>query len=246
MKILVHTTAALMLAALVPLSAQAALFSDDEARRAILDLRAQVNAINARIDGKADKTSSLDLSGQNDQLRSELARLRGQIEVLANDVNNAQRRQKDFYADLDARLRKLEPRLVKVDGKDVEVFPAEEEAYNAAMALFKAGDYGGAGQSFTHFLRLYPQSGYAGSANYWLGNAYYAQRDYKNALAALQVVVNSYPDNPNAADALLNVASAQVELKDRVSARQSLEAVVARYPDSEAAQSARQRLSTFK
>src|SRR6478672_3571811 len=80
-----------------PLQAHAGLFDDDEARRAILDLRSRIDAVNARVDGKADKTSSLDLSGQNEQLRNEIAKLRGQIEVLTNEVANAQRRQKDFY-----------------------------------------------------------------------------------------------------------------------------------------------------
>jgi tol-pal system protein YbgF len=228
------------------LPAHAGLFDDDEARRAILDIRARIDAVNNRVDGKADKGTSLDLAAQNEQLRSEIARLRGQIEVLTNDLANEQRRQKDFYADLDGRLRKLEPQRMTVDGQEVEVQQAEQQAYDAALSQFKGGDYKGASQAFAAFLRSYPKSGYAAAANYWLGNAYYAQRDYRNAIAAQQVVVTSFADNPKAPDALLNIASSYTELKDKAAAKKALETVIAQYPDSNAAQAARQRLGTLK
>src|SRR5438132_613334 len=98
-----YTFAAAMAAAFftAPMYAQAALFEDDEARRAILDIRARLDSLGARVDGKADKSSSLDLAGQNDQLSQEVAKLRGQIELLTNELANEQRRQKDFYTDLD-------------------------------------------------------------------------------------------------------------------------------------------------
>ena len=75
--------AALMAAfAYLPLHANAALFDDDEARKAILELRAKVDAmardLNSRIDTKADKTSTLSLLNQHDQTMQEIARLRGQ------------------------------------------------------------------------------------------------------------------------------------------------------------------------
>jgi len=229
-----------------PLQVQAGLFDDDEARRAILDIRARIDAVNARVDSKADKTTSLDLASQNEQLRSEIARLRGQIEVLGNELANEQRRQKDFYADLDGRLRKLEPQRMTVDGKEVDVQQSEQQSYDAALAQFKSGDYKGAAQSFSAFLRSYPRSGYAASAQYWLGNALYAQRDYRGAIAAQQTVVTSYSDNPKAPDAMLNIASCYTELKDKAAAKKTLETLLAQYPDSNAAQTARQRLLALK
>jgi tol-pal system protein YbgF len=233
-------------ACMAPLQSQAGMFDDDEARRAILDIRARIEALNNRVDGKADKGVALDLAGQNEQLRGEIARLRGQIEVLTNELANEQRRQKDFYADLDGRMRKLEPQRMTVDGQEVDVQQAEQQAYDAALAQFKAGDYKSAAQSFAAFVRSYPKSGYAASANYWLGNAYYAQRDYRNAIAAQQVVVTSYADNPKAPDAMLNIASCYTELKDKAAAKKALETLIAQHPDSNAAQTARQRLVALK
>ena len=239
-------TAALLAAASFAPIAHAGMFDDDEARRAILDIRSKIDAVNARVDGKADKSSSLSLADQNDQLNQEIAKLRGQIEVLTNEVANTQQRQKDFYIDLDTRLRKLEPQKVNVDGREVSIDPNEQKSYDAALTSFKGGDYKGASTAFSDYLRRYPTSGFAPSAQYWLGNSYFAQRDYKNAIAAQQVVIKNYPDNPKAADALLNMSSSYIELKDKVSARKTLEQVLAKYPNTPAAVTAKERLAGLK
>lgn len=241
------TLAALVLSAAwhAPL-AHAGLFDDDEARRAILDIRTKIDAIQRDLNNKADKSSALGLADQNDQVRQEIAKLRGQVEVLTNELANTQQRQKDFYVDLDARLRKLEPQQVTVDGKEVSVEPTEQKSYDAALAQFKAGDYRGAGTAFAEFIRRYPQSGFLPSAQYWLGNAYYAQRDYRNAISAQQVVIKNFPDSPKAADAMLNIASCYTELKDKPSAKKTLEALVAQYPSTPAAQTAKERLVALR
>jgi len=247
-KTLKSSLAAAFLAAfsLIPLQSQAALFEDEEARKAILDIRARLNNMQSEINAKADKTNNLDLNNQNEQLRQEIARLRGQIEVLTNELANLQKRQKDFYVDLDARLTKLEPQKVTIDGKEVMMEQGEQRSYDAALAYFKAGDYRNAGASFYEFTRRFPQSGLTPSAQYWLGNTYYAQRDFKNAINAQQVVVKNYPDSPKAPDALLNIASCHMELKDKVAAKKTLETLIAQYPDAPAAQTAKERITALK
>jgi tol-pal system protein YbgF len=241
-------SAAAMLAAVacLPMTAHAGLFDDDEARKAILDLRNKVDSLQKDMANKSDKNSALSLSDQNDQLRQEIARLRGQIEVLTNELSNTQQRQKDFYVDLDARLRKLEPQKVNIDGKEASVDLNEQKSYDAALNLFKGGDYKGAGAAFNDFLKRYPQSGYAPSAQYWVGNALYAQRDYKGAIAAQQAVAKNYPDSPKVADAMLNIGSSYIELKDKAAAKKSLDALIAKYPESPAAQTGKEKLATLK
>jgi tol-pal system protein YbgF len=183
---------------------------------------------------------------QNEQMKQEIAKLRGQVEVLMNELANAQQRQKDFYIDLDARLRKVEPQKVNVDGKEAIVEQDEQRSYDAALTLFKAGDYKNAGSSFADFLRRYPDSGYAAAAQYWLGNTYFAQRDYRNAIAAQQTVIKNYPESAKASDAMLNMASCYTELKEKPAARKTLEALIAQYPTTAAAQTAKERLATLK
>jgi tol-pal system protein YbgF len=238
------------LAAWLPLHATAGLLDDDEARKAILDLRSKVENLSrdmtARLDTKADKSASLELVNQHEQTMQEIARLRGQLEVLANEIANSQKRQKDFYTDLDARIRNLEPRQVNIDGKEAEVEPSELKSYEAAMTLFKSGDYKVAANALADFVRRHPDSSYASNAQYWLGNAYYAQRDYKNAIAAQQIVASTYQDSAKAPDAMLNIASSYTELKDKKNARKTLQQLVAKYPESSAAESAKDRLSSLK
>lgn len=232
--------------AYLPLHAGAALFDDDEARKAILDLRTKVDNIardlNARVDSKADKTSTLDLINQHEQTMQEINRLRGQLEVLGNELAMAQKRQKDFYTDLDARLRKLEPQQVTIDGQQAAVGASEQSSYEAALAVFKSGDYKAAATSLDAFVKRYPDSAYAANAQYWLGNSYYAQRDCKSAISAQQMVVKNYADSPKAPDAMLNIASCYTELKDKPNATKTLNALISRYPESSAAQAAKERL----
>lgn len=246
----VLAAACLAAASLAPLPAHAALFGDDEARKAILDLRAKFEASQKEnavlLDSKASQKSMLDLASQNEQLRQEIARLRGQIEVLSNDLANAQQRQKDFYVDLDNRLRKLEPQRVNIDGKEISVDPAEQKSYDAAVAAFNGGDYKSAAAALADFGKRYPDSGYAANAQYMLGNSYYALRDYRNAIAVQQALVKKFPDHPKAPDAMLNIATCQLELKDRAATKKTLESLVAKYPDAPAAQTAKERLAILK
>jgi len=246
------STIAALVAALsfASVPSHAGLFDDEEARKAILELRNKVTTmqqdVDAKLADKADKSGTLDLLNQNEQMRQEIAKLRGQLEVLTNELANAQQRQKDFYNDLDTRLRNLEPKKVSVDGRDAEVEPAEQKAYDAAMAAFKDGDYKGANAALIDFLRRYPQSVFAAAAQYALGNSYYVLNDFRGALAAQQVVVKNFPDSPKAPDAMLNIASCYIELKDKVAAKRSLTALIEKYPDSPSAETAKERLRSIK
>jgi tol-pal system protein YbgF len=242
--------ACLALAAWLPLHANAGLLDDDEARRAIIDLRAKVDAlsrdVNTKIDSKSDKAAALDMLNQHEQTMQEIARLRGQVEVLANQVAVSEKHQKDFYADLDTRLKKLEPRAEVIDGRQTEVMPTEKQAYDSAMDLFKTGDYKGAASALQDFVKRFPSSGYAANAQYWLGNSYFAQRDYKNAIAAQEVVATTYRDSAKAPDAMLNIASSYIELKDKKSAKKAFQQLITKFPDSSAAQAAKDRLAALK
>jgi hypothetical protein len=136
---------ALRLAAWMPLQASAGILDDDEARRAILDLRAKVDAItrdlNTRLDAKSDKTATLDMLNQHEQTMQEIAKPARPDRSAGQPDRESPEGQKDLYADLDARIKKLEPRQETIDGQTAEVLPSEKQAYDSAMELFKSGDY---------------------------------------------------------------------------------------------------------
>jgi tol-pal system protein YbgF len=236
-------------AAMLPLApARAGVFDDDEARRAVLTLRDQFNGFQATATQRIEQNSrtTIDMQNQLEGLRQEVARLRGQNEVLQNTVDSLQKQQKDYYADLDARLKKFEPQQVTVDGREGTVQPNEKPEYDAALKQFQAGDFKSAGNSFNAFVKKYPQSPYLPLAQYWLGNSLYAQRDYKGSTTVLQNMLQANPTHPKAPDAMIAIANNQLETGQKAAARKTLEQVVAKYPGTEGAQAATNRLKTLK
>jgi tol-pal system protein YbgF len=95
-------------------------------------------------------------------------------------------------------------------------------------------------------LKRNPGSGYAPSAFFWLGNAQYATRDYKEAIANFKAVVSQAADHLKAPEALLSVANCYAELKDNRSARRTLDELIKVYPQSDAAVAGKERLSRLK
>ena len=233
----------------------AGILEDDEARRAILDLRQKADASQQRFTDDIKKSnddnaqlrrSVLDLANQIEILRADLAKLRGQDEQLAREVADMQRRQKDLTQGVDDRLRKFEPGKVAIDGKEFVAAPAEVRDFDAALAVLRKGDFAAAQTAFTEFDRRYPSSGYKPSVLFWLGNAQYALRAYKEAIINFKTLLTIAPEHVRAPEAALSIANCQVELKDAKSARKTLEDLIKVYPESEAASVAKDRLSKLK
>lgn len=258
---------ALSLSALVWMgSASAGLFDDEEARRAILDLRQRLESVRQESDKKVmDETrratddtaqlrrSLLDLQNQIEALRGDLARTTGQNEQLVREIADTkrqladvQRQQKDVSQGVDERLRKFEPVKVSVDGREFAAEPLEKRDFEAALAIFRKGDFAASQAAFVDFLKRSPQSGYSPSALFWLGNAQYATRDYKEAVINFRSLLSMSPDHVRAPEAVLSIANCQVELKDTKAARKTLEDLLKAYPQSEAAGAAKERLARLK
>ena len=253
--------AVLLFAAQLAAPARGAIFDDDEARRRIEDLKNRVNLVERslaqRLDALEAKSAGMaDLFRDVEQIKSDIAKLRGQYEVLTYELEQAQKRQRDLYVDLDSRVRRLEagpgatgapPASGDAGAPAPAGAPAdpasEQKSYDAALEAFKSGNFGAAVAGFQSFIRAYPKSPLAPSAMYWAGNAQYAQREFRAAIATQRQLIATYPDSQKVPDALLNIASSQVELGDAAGARRTFQEVVAKYPTSEAATKARQRLS---
>jgi tol-pal system protein YbgF len=218
----------------------AALFEDNEARRAILDLRQKVDKQNESM--QQLQRALLEQQNQFEAMRSELANLRGEKEQLTQDL----KRQQDSAKVVSERLRKFEPSKVTLDGVEFMAEPAETKAYEDALAVFRQGDFATAANVFSDFTRRYPRSGYGVAALFWLGNAQYANRDYKEAIKNFSALLARAPDHARAAESLLSVANCQLELKDTKAARKTLTDLVKSYPQTEAATAATERLAKLK
>jgi len=226
------------------LGAQAALFEDDEARRAILDLRQRVETMRTQgADENAQlRRSLLDLQNQIEQMRGDLARMTGQNEQLTRTLTEMQQRQ----TEVDNQLKKNEPSKVSIDGREFNADPKEKADFDAALGIFRAGQFAQAQTAFADFVKRYPQSGYNASALFWLGNAQYATRNYNEAIANFRSMLSLAPDHAKAPEAVLSIANCQIELKDTRAARRTLEDLTKAYPQSEAAQAGRERLSRLR
>ncbi|MDP9044894.1 MAG: tol-pal system protein YbgF [Pseudomonadota bacterium] len=236
-------------------AARAGLFDDDEARRAILDIRTRIDqnaerqkAGQQQLSDQIDqlKRSLLDLNNQLEQVRADNAKLRGQNEELARDLSDVQRKQKDIQSGVDDRLRQFEPKTVTVDGKEFKADAEEKRQYDDAMDLLRKSDFAGTANALTAFRKRYPASGYNESALFWLGNAQYGIRQYREAIGSFRSLIATAPDSAKAPEALLAIANCQAELKDTKGARATIAELVKTYPKSEAAQAGRDRLASLK
>ncbi|NML26550.1 tol-pal system protein YbgF [Zoogloea dura] len=235
-----------LLAGLCATQAQAGLFDDEEAR-------ARINSLRNELAGRIEKVEAnharaqVDLANQIEELKTEVARLRGENEVLTNDLANANKRQKDFYVDLDNRLRKLETTPATEAPQQATPAAAADPAaesrdYEAALTQLRGAKYKEAAAGFIAFTKAYPASSFLPSAHFWAASALYQLKDNIGAAEQYNKVATQWPDDSRAPDALLGLASTQQARGDNVGASRSLEKLVAKYPSSSAAQIARQRL----
>lgn len=250
----------LLLALCVAAPAQAGLFSDDEAHKKIQQLEARVLLLEEALlkqeaTAEQQTRSLLDLLGQIDALNNEIRKLHGQNEELAHGLQNAEKREKDFYVDLDTRLRRFEPtegvapdtsnpsaEQPPLDPHDIS---AQNRAFEAAYGLFKGGSHANAALAFQEFLNKYPDSVHVSNAHYWLGKALFALDDYQGALDTYQGLLKAFPTH-KAADVLLGIAECQQALEQNASAKKTLKQLIAKYPSSEAALKAEELLATIK
>ena len=222
--------------------AQAGLFSDDDARKSIQQVEARVLKLE---DQDKQKTQSiLDLQSQIENLNGVIRQLRGQNEETSHGLQDAEKREKDFYVDLDTRLRHFEsPDAAASKPVDPTVSAdvasddptVQNHAIEAAYALAKAGKNADAATALQGFLKKYPDSVHVPNAIYWLGNAQYALDDYKSALNNYRVLIKNYPVSDKAPEAMFSIAACQQALKAVKSAMATLKQVIAKYPDSAAA-----------
>jgi tol-pal system protein YbgF len=274
-RFVILASATASIAAVAP--AAAGLFDDEVARKQIVEQQRRLDALGQQQEQIAERLARMEealknqpviaLASQIEALREDMRQLRGQIEVVANNIDVAAKRQRDMYVDLDSRLRRLEqpaggapasappttapgsgaaPTPGAAPSAAAAAAPDEGRAYEAAQAQRRSGNYQGAIGAFQGFIAQYPKSPLAPRAQYWIGDSYYNLRDFKNAIANQQKLLTAYPDSSSVPDALLNIASSQMELGDSAAARKTMDGLVARYPASEAAEKAKRRLTTSR
>ena len=122
----------------------------------------------------------------------------------------------------------------------------EQQAYQAAFNLLKAGRYDQAAKSFQKFLEAYPDGKFADNAQYWLGESYYVTRNFDSAMREFDKLVTLHPDSQKVTHALLKIGYIHDELGQKDQARVVLTELTEKYPQSTAAGLATKRLERMR
>lgn len=207
------------------------------------------------------------LFNQLQQMQEEIAQLRGMLEEQQNEIQRLKQESLERYQDLDRRLGAgaagaAAPQNSPVDGAnggsdssaraqapaDTGSADPEKEKlfYDAAFDLIKAKDFDKASQAFSAFLRKYPNSQYAGNAQYWLGEVNLAQGDLQGAGRAFARVSQAYPQHAKVPDSLFKLADVEMRLGNTDKAKGILQQIVTQYPGTSAAQLAQRDLQRLQ
>lgn len=212
--------------AAITLSQSALAFADDDARKAIVELRQQLKTMQ-----EANQRARIQLADQIEGLEQEVMRLRGDMEQMGRPASAS-------------NAAGAAPGGRAPDTKSED--PREQASYDQAMESFRKGQYKETVDTLMAFMTLYPDSKLAPAALFYMGSSRYAQKDYKGAMTQLQGMIQKYPTHPRAPDALLVIAGCQVELNNRAGAKASLQRIVKEYKGTPAADTAAKRLQLLQ
>ncbi|HVO87523.1 MAG TPA: tol-pal system protein YbgF [Casimicrobiaceae bacterium] len=238
--------------ALASPSAQAVLFPDDDARAMIRDTNNRLNALQKQIEdrltaieGQLKAQGLVDMLNQLEQLRSDVARLRGQIEVNAYELEQQQKRQRDLYVDLDTRVRKLESAQAATatpPQPPADAGAAGNNATPGGAASAGAPTFGPpppAGGQVTGSLApttaappARPSDPVAEQRAYDAALDQFKRGDYNGAISGFSTFVRNYPRSPLASSAQYWIGNAQYAKRDYRASIAAQRQLVKDYPDS--------------
>ncbi len=224
--------------------------SEDPVLIKLEDLDRRLQTIERVVQNQSLVTMTQQLSA----LERRVDELQGGAEEIQYNASTTYERQRELYADLDARIQSLESALQArgavsvMEGGNLPPgqLPvpggSDRDNYQAAFELLKEQRYEPAALAFQQFLVTYPDSELADNAQYWLAESYYVTQQFDQALSSFQTVIDQYPRSRKVPDALLKMGYCNYELERWDAARAALSKVQADYPETTAARLAGQRL----
>ncbi|MEK6692485.1 MAG: tol-pal system protein YbgF [Nitrospirota bacterium] len=168
-----------------------------------------------------------------------------QIKEIENRLNNIKNRLNSIEISISGAQPSAPPETKpssppEVKEKEKEKSP--EDAYKEAYATFKHGEIGIAKDMFKRFIKAYPKGEYSDNAQYWLGECYFAEKDYENAILAFEDIIKKFPKSEKVPSAMLKQGYSFYELRDKASGKLLMERVIEKYPKSEEASLAKKRI----
>lgn len=195
---------------------------------------------------KAKQQSEFEMLQRLDRLQQEVQDLRGLSEQQSYQINQMLQRQRQLYDEIaNVSVKPAAPAVsVETVGTATTSSLGETASYEYAVNLvLKERQYDEAIPAFQQFIAKYPQSSYAGNANYWLGQLLYNKNQFTEATSAFKSVVDRYPDSNKRGDSLVKLGMISEKTGDLDQAKRYYKRVVKEYANSAAARIAKQQLA---
>src|SRR5512141_1473162 len=201
------------------------------------------------------KTDQLAATTRMDEARDEMQRIASRQEAQERALQEI-RGNADRMKEIEKRLAALEERIGKLAAAPAAPpapapeSPREgkspEEMYEVAVGQVKGGNPKKGRETLSDFAAKYPDHKLIPNVLYWKGEAFYAEKDFENAILTFQDVVDKYPRGEKAPDAMYKQGMSFLSLKDKTNARLLLELVPKKYPKSKAAEMAKKKLKEIR
>lgn len=210
-------------------------------------------------DVAAVRKIAADLQATIDSTKTDMRALNGKVDDLGLAIKKPSEDLARYREDADKRIIALEDRVLKFQtaidelnkkiaelGKQKETVQTPDSIYMKALETFKAGDMPAARDLFQKFLELSPHHELAANAFYWIGETFYSEKNYEQAILSFQDVIKNYPQKEKTPAAMLKQAMAFRAIKDGKSAKFVLKKLVEGFPKTEEAKKARELLKELR
>lgn len=209
----------------------------EQLRRNSADIQATIES--TKVDNQV-------LTGKLDDLTLLAQKPAGDITLLREDLDRRMKGVEERIGKIEKGIGELQKTLAEAEAKSKEVVLTPEALYQQALDTFRAGDASKARELFSRFLESNPTHELVANAHYWLGETFYAEKKFDQAILEFQEIIKNFPKKEKVPAAMLKQAMAFREIGDVKSARYVLKKLQDDFPLSDEAQKAKERLKEMK
>ena len=212
--------------------------ANDEVQISLQGLRNEMAAI---------RKGSADLQASQDTIRVDMQEMSGKADDVKILVQKSLEEGKFQKEETERRLEAMEDRLAKIEKKigdqqTAAIGPSvstPEGIYEGGLAAFKAGEMQKARDHFDRVIEQHPTHALIANCHYWIGETYYSEKNYEQAILAFQDVIKNFSKSDKTPAALLKQGMSFKNIGDKKSARYVLNKLIDEYPRSEDAKKGR-------
>jgi len=217
-------------------STREALKSLDLLRKGTADMQASLDSIRVDFQVMAGKVDDLGIAAKKPY---------DEISLLKDDTSKSVVAMEGRIAKLEADLTQANLKLAAI-AKSLEAPPTPENIYNQALVLFKSGETVKARDMFSKFIEQFPNDKLSVNARYWIGESFYREKNYEQAVLEFQRVITEYPGKEKVPAAMLKQGLAFKELGDTKSAKFIIKELIDKFPNAEETPAAKELLLKLK